>query len=77
VAEHVVALQVVCERFGVVVGFLGNRIANLCPFFRLDELSFESLMPFEPLIRAASLEEQFALHQSLDYTRRGFLEETF
>jgi hypothetical protein len=65
-----------CRGF-FVVGFLCNRIANLCPFFRLDKLSFESLMPFEQLIRAASLEEQFALHQSLNYTRRGFLEETF
>jgi hypothetical protein len=33
------------------------------------------IMLFEPLIRAASSEEQFALHQSLDYARRGFLEE--
>ncbi len=31
---------------------------------------FVKIMPFEPLIRAASSEEQFALHQSLDYLRK-------
>lgn len=36
-------VQVVCEGFRVVVSFLGNRVANLCRFFRLDKLSFESL----------------------------------
>jgi len=36
-------VQVVCKGFRAVVGFLGNRPAYLCRFFRLDKLSFESL----------------------------------
>lgn len=48
-----------------------------CDSWRVLILAIRKIMPFEPLIRAASSEEQFALHQSLDYTRRGFLEETF
>jgi hypothetical protein len=39
-------------------------------------VAIRKIMPFEPLIRAASSEEQFTLHQSLDYARRGFLEES-
>jgi hypothetical protein len=47
-----------------------------CKSWRVLVLAIRKIMPFEPLIRAAFLEEQFALHQSRDYARRGFLEET-
>jgi len=46
-----------------------------CESFRVLVLAIRKIMPFEPLIRAAPSEEQFALHQSIDYARRGFLEE--
>jgi hypothetical protein len=43
--------------------------------WRVLVLAIRKIMPFEPLIRAAPSEKQFALHQSIDYARRGFLEE--
>jgi hypothetical protein len=46
-----------------------------CEHWRVLIVAIREIIPFEPLIRAASSEEQFALHQSLDYARRGFLEE--
>ena len=46
-----------------------------CEHWRVLVVATCKIMPFEPLIRTASSEEQFALHQSLDYARRGFLEE--
>lgn len=48
---------------------------GLCEHWRVLVMAIREIMPFEPLIHAASSEEQFALHQSLDYTRKGFLEE--
>jgi hypothetical protein len=50
--------------------------ANVClawEHWRVLVVATRKIIPFEPLIRAASSEEQFALHQSLDYARRGFL----
>lgn len=43
--------------------------------WRVLVMAICKIIPFELLICTASSEEQFALHQSLDYTRRGFLEE--
>ena len=48
-----------------------------CESWRVLVLAIRKIMPFEPLIRTASSEEQFTLHQSLDFARKGFLEETF
>ncbi len=45
-----------------------------CEHWRVLVVATRYMMPFEPLIRVAS-EEQFVLHQSIDYARRGFLEE--
>jgi hypothetical protein len=52
-----------------------NVESGPCEHWRVLLVAIRKIMPFEPLIRAASSEEQFALHQSLDYARRGFLEE--
>jgi hypothetical protein len=46
-----------------------------CKSWRVLVLAIRKIMPFEPLIRAAASEKQFALHQSIDYARRGFLGE--
>jgi hypothetical protein len=52
-----------------------NIESGPCESWRVLVLAIHEILPFEPLIRAAASEEQFALHQSLDYARRGFLEE--
>ena len=52
-----------------------NVEAGPCKSWRVLVLAIRKIMPFEPLIRAAPSEKQFALHQSIDYARRGFLEE--
>jgi hypothetical protein len=52
-----------------------NVEAGPCESWRVLVLAIRKIMPFEPLIRAAPSEKQFALHQSIDYARRGFLEE--
>jgi hypothetical protein len=52
-----------------------NAEVGPCESWRVLALAIRKIMPFEPLIRAAPSEKQFALHQSLDYARRGFLEE--
>ena len=44
-----------------------------CEHWKVLVVATRKIMSFEPLIRAASLEEQFALHQSLDYARRASL----
>ena len=44
-----------------------------CETWRVLVVAIRKIIPFEPLVRAASSEEQFALHQSLEYARRGFL----
>lgn len=54
-----------------------NVESGPCESWRVLVLATRKIMPFEPLIRAASSEAQFALHQSPDYTGRGFLKETF
>lgn len=41
---------------------------------RVLVLASRKIVPFKPLICATSLEEQFGLHQSSNYARRGFLE---
>jgi hypothetical protein len=52
-----------------------NVESGPCETWRVLVVAIRKIMPFEPLIRAASSKEQFALHQSVDYARRGFLEE--
>ncbi|TVY45312.1 hypothetical protein LSUB1_G000953 [Lachnellula subtilissima] len=56
-------------------GVSENIETGPCESWRVLVLAIRKIMPFEPLIRAAPSEEQFALHQSIDYARRGFLEE--
>ncbi|KAL5347680.1 hypothetical protein ACLOAV_007089 [Pseudogymnoascus australis] len=45
-----------------------------CEIWRVLVVAIRKIIPFEPLVRVASSEEQFALHQSPEYARRGFLE---
>jgi hypothetical protein len=52
-----------------------NVESGPCESWRVLVLATREIMPFEPLIRAAASDEQLALHQSLDYPTRGFLEE--
>jgi hypothetical protein len=40
-----------------------------CESWRVLVLAIRKIMPFEPLIRAAPSEKQFALHQSINYAR--------
>ena len=49
-----------------------NVESGPCESWRVLVVAIHKIMPFKPLIRAAASEEQFALHQSLDYARRGF-----
>jgi hypothetical protein len=51
-----------------------NVESGPCESWRVLVLASRKIVPFEPLIRAASSEEQFGLHQSSDCARRGFLE---
>ncbi|ELR10082.1 hypothetical protein GMDG_04482 [Pseudogymnoascus destructans 20631-21] len=45
-----------------------------CEIWRVLVVAIRKIIPFEPLVRVASSEEQFALHQSPEYARRGVLE---
>jgi hypothetical protein len=56
-------------------GFNEDVESGPCKYWRVLVIAICKILPFEPLIRVASSEEQFALHQSLEYTMRGFLEE--
>ena len=49
-----------------------NVESGPCESQRVLVVAIRKIMPFKPLICVASLEEQFALHQSLDYARRGY-----
>ncbi|KAL5312953.1 hypothetical protein ACEPPN_019379 [Leptodophora sp. 'Broadleaf-Isolate-01'] len=46
-----------------------------CDSWRVLVLASRNIVPFEPLVRAATSMEQFAIHRSSDDARRGFLVE--
>ncbi|PVH71194.1 hypothetical protein DL98DRAFT_616299 [Cadophora sp. DSE1049] len=48
-----------------------------CNSWRVLVFASRKIVPFEPLVRAASSKVQFDLHQSSDNARRGFLAEPF
>jgi hypothetical protein len=51
-----------------------NVMAGPCDYWRILVLAVRDIVPFELLVRAAPSERQFALHQSVEYAKRGFLE---
>lgn len=45
-----------------------------CTSWRVSVRATKPIMPFDPLIRMAHSQEQYTLHLSLEYAKRGFLE---
>ncbi|KAJ6036016.1 hypothetical protein N7540_000295 [Penicillium herquei] len=45
-----------------------------CTSWRVSARATKPILPFDPLIRKAPRQEQFTLHLSLEYAKRGFLE---
>ena len=44
-----------------------------CASWRVSVKATKPIMPFEPFIREAAQQEQYVLHSSLEYAKRGFL----
>jgi hypothetical protein len=47
-----------------------------CESWRVLVIARKAIMPFEPLVRAAPRDEQYLLHQSLGFAKRGFMKST-
>ena len=48
-------------------------VSGLCEYWRVLVVATRSIAPFEPLVRVAPSQEQFALHQSTYRAMHGFL----
>ncbi|KFY84655.1 hypothetical protein V500_09125 [Pseudogymnoascus sp. VKM F-4518 (FW-2643)] len=47
-----------------------------CESWRVLVIASKAIKPFEPLVRAAPRNEQYLLHQALEFAKRGFMKRT-
>jgi hypothetical protein len=48
-----------------------------CDSWRVLVIASKTIMPFEPLVRAAPRNEQYLLHQAQGFAKRGFMKSSF